>query len=224
MNRLLTTMLMCLVLCFSVCAQKLDEKQKKLLDVPQDNKVSTQADSINYAQVLKQWKSAKDVNQWIGQNFHYDISRAIALGSKRENGPKPAIYSAEELYSNKNGICVDLSRFAYETIKKIEPEKETYYLMIDFEPIEIQGSVIRKHWVIAFKENGSFYVMADSKIPGVMSGPYASIESYIKEYEAFRERKIESFKLLNDYKRKQKQKLAKVKKADKGLKQETKGK
>lgn len=215
---------MSLVLCFSVCAQKLDEKQKNLLDVPKDNKVSALPDSINYAQALVLWKSVKEVNQWIGQNFHYDISRAIALGNKRENGPKPAIFSAEELYSIKSGICVDLSRFAYETLKMIDPEREAYYLMIDFEPIEIQGSVIRKHWVMAFKENGSFYVMADSKIPGVISGPYASIESYIKEYEAFRGRKIESFKLLNDYKKKKKQKLAKVRKADKGLKQETKGK
>lgn len=223
MNRILITALVSVCISFGANAQQLNKTELKLLDVPEKNELTKVKDTISYAQALVQWKSVTDINRWIGLNFHYDISRAIALGSKREQGPKPSIHSPAEMYSIKSGICVDISRFAFETLRKIDPEAEAYYLMIDFEPIEIQGSTIRKHWVLAYKQDNSFYVTADSKLPGQISGPYEKIEDFIESYEAFRQRKIVSFKLLDDYKKKMKKRLAKVKKDNKGDKQQING-
>lgn len=219
MSRTMITALVSICISFGANAQQLDKKELKLLDVPEKNEVTKVKDSISYEQALVQWKSVADINRWIGLNFHYDISRAIALGSKREQGPKPSIHAPAEMFSIKSGICVDISRFAFETLKKIAPETEAYYLMIDFEPIEIQGSTIRKHWVLAYKQDDNFYITADSKRPGHISGPHVTIDSFIEQYQAYRQRKIVSFKLLNDYKKKQKKRLAKVKKDSKGDKE-----
>lgn len=199
------------LLCIGISLQAQESKSKvlKLSDAPEKNEIKSKADTISYSEAIGNWKSIEEINQWIGKNFHYDMSRAIALGSKRNDGPKIAIFSPDEFFTVKSGICVDLSRFAFETLKKVSPDTETFYLMIDFEPIEIQGSIIRKHWVLAYKQNDQFYVTADSKQPGVISGPYDSIKDFITGYEKFRERKVVSFKLLNDYKKTQKKRLVK---------------
>ncbi len=206
-----------MLLCTSFClqAQELEKGIQKLSDAPEKNILKSGKDTIQYIEVISKWKSVEHISKWIGQNFHYDMSRAIKLGSKRNEGPGITIFSPEEFFSVKSGICVDLSRFAFETLKKINPEIEAYYLMIDFEPIEIQGSIIRKHWVLAYKLKNQFYITADSKVPGTISGPYATIQDFIIDYEKFRERKIESFKLLNDYKKTRKKRLVKNQRSDK---------
>lgn len=212
MKKIITSLLILGLLSFNSHAQELKKKLIKLSDAPEKNLVKNNPnDSTTYSDALKNWKSVKELNEWIGKNFHYDMSRAIALGSKRMEGPKTSIFTPEEMYAEKSGICVDLSRFAFETLKKISPETEAHYLMIDFEPIEIQGSIIRKHWVIAYKNEGKFYVTADSKRPGLITGPYESIEDFVEVYEKFRKRKIESFSLLQSYKKTYKKKLVKNK-------------
>lgn len=215
MKNIISGLLILLCTSISLQAQELKKSIQKLSDAPEKNILKSGKDTTQYIEAISKWKSVEHINQWIGQNFHYDMSRAIKLGSKRNEGPKTTIFSPEEFFKVKSGICVDLSRFAFETLKKISPEVEAYYLMIDFEPIEIQGSIIRKHWVLAYKLQDQFYITADSKVPGTISGPYATIEEFITGYEKFRERKIESFKLLNDYKKTRKKRLVKNQRSDK---------
>ncbi|MCE7996558.1 MAG: hypothetical protein HEP71_31590 [Roseivirga sp.] len=215
MKNITTGLLMLLCTSISLQAQQSKNEIRKLSDAPKKNRVKSDTDTTKYLEVISNWTSVEQINQWIGQNFHYDMSRAIALGSKRNDGPKTAIFSPDEFFRVRSGICVDLSRFAFETLKKINPEVEAYYLMIDFEPIEIQGSIIRKHWVLAYKLENQFYITADSKVPGKISGPFDTIQDFITGYEKFRERKIESFKLLNDYKKTRKKRLVKNLRSDK---------
>ncbi len=224
MKRIIIFTLLLGCFTFGSTAQVLKKEIIKLSDAPAENSIKNKGkENIAFSEMLKQWKGIEDINKWIGENFHYDISRAVALGSKRNEGPKIGIFSPEEMFINKSGICVDLSRFAFETLKQIVPETEIHYLMIDFEPIEIQGSIIRKHWVVAYKNNGKFYVTADSKRPGFIDGPYENVQEFIDKYETFRERKIESFKLLNDYKKTQKKKLAKTQRKGQNENQKLKG-
>lgn len=215
MKNIITGLLMMLCAGISLQAQQSKTEIQKLSDAPEKNIRKPDIDTTQYLEAISTWKSIEQINQWIGQNFHYDMSRAEALGSKRNKGPKTTIFTPEEFFKVKSGICVDLSRFAFETLKKVDPELEAYYLMIDFEPIEIQGSIIRKHWVLAYKLKDQFYITADSKVPGTISGPYDTIQDFITGYEKFRERKIESFKLLNDYKKTQKKRLVKNQRSDK---------
>lgn len=215
MKNIITGLLMLLCTGISLQAQESKKDIQKLSDAPEKNTLRSGKDTIQYSEAISNWKSIEHINQWIGQNFHYDMSRAVALGSKRNEGPKTTIYSPDEFFRVKSGICVDLSRFAFETLKKINPEMKAHYLMIDFEPIEIQGSIIRKHWLLAYEMENQFYITADSKVPGTISGPYDTIQDFITDYEKFRERKIESFKLLNDYKKTRKKRLVKNQRSDK---------
>lgn len=209
---------------FTINAQVLKKELIKLSDAPEKNEIKKGDQSkLTFNEAIKEWNSIEDINKWIGENFYYNMSRAIALGSKRTEGPKTSIFTPEEMFVQKNGICVDLSRFAFETLKKISPKTEAHYLMIDFEPIEIQGSIIRKHWVIAYKNEGKFYVTADSKRPGVITGPYESIEDFIEGYQKFRERKVESFSLLESYKKTYKKKLVKNERKSDSANQKVRG-
>ena len=66
-----------------------------------------------YAASLQLWRSAEDVNDWIGARFEYDTERALRLSeTQRANaGPLP-IPPPEAFFAAPKGVCVDLSRFA----------------------------------------------------------------------------------------------------------------
>jgi hypothetical protein len=61
----------------------------------------------------------------------------------------------------------------------------------------------RMHWMAAFKRDGKHYFFADSKRPGHIAGPYASVQAFIAEYSAYRGRSIVAFRELESYQRKQ---------------------
>jgi hypothetical protein len=65
-----------------------------------------------------------------------------------------------------------------------------HYLMIEFEPVEIRGNTLRRHWFVTFERNEKLYGFADSNRPGVITGPYDSLEEMVRDYEQYRERKI----------------------------------
>ena len=91
-------------------------------------------------------------------------------------------------------MCVDLSRFAVDTLRRIDPASKPVYLMIEFDPVAIQGQVLRRHWVARFQRDGQLYFFADSKRPGHMAGPYADTAAYIRDYAAYRGRTIVAFR------------------------------
>ncbi len=159
----------------------------------------------SYTQALGTWKTAEDINKWVGGSFTYDRARAIKLSSDAKNrGKGISIYKPSEFFVTKAGICVDLARFGVETLKKIDPSSDPNYLMIEFDPIQINGHKFRLHWLVSFKKDGKKFFFCDSKRPGFLSGPYNSTQGFINEYEQYRGRKIVAHRELESYKKKRK--------------------
>ena len=157
----------------------------------------------SYGEALKLWRNAGDVNAWIGAKFQYNAARAMQLSeTQRTLNARMPILSPENFFSEPSGVCVDLSRFAVETLRVVDPVTMPAYLMIEFDPVHIGGNTLRRHWVVSFKQAGQQYFFADSKRPGHIAGPYASTQEYINEYARYRARRIVSFRELESYERK----------------------
>lgn len=155
-----------------------------------------------YGEAMAAWQRPEDVNAWIGATFEYDIDRAMALSeSQRADTPGPAIFDPETFFSRPEGVCVDLARFAVETLKRISPDLEARYLMIEFAPTTVRGNVLRRHWVAAYNTAEGFHVFADSKRPGVIAGPYRTVDEFIAEYQRYRGREIVAYREADSYRR-----------------------
>lgn len=164
----------------------------------------------SYEQALQVWRTPEDINGWIAVYFSYDTARALRLSeTQRAKDDRFSIYSSIEFFNTKTGVCVDLSRFGVETLRRIDPGTDPKYLMIEFDPIQIQGNTLRLHWVVSFKREGKTYVFCDSKRPGHIAGPYDDPQEFINEYEQYRGRRIVRFQELESYEKQRRTKLLK---------------
>jgi hypothetical protein len=161
-------------------------------------------DAASYQQALQVWRTPEDVNAWIGARFDYDLSRAMLLSeTQRSRSGQLPIYPPQEFFAAPSGVCVDLSHFAVETLRHIDPDARASYLMIEFAPVTIDGNTLRMHWLASFTRDGKHYFFADSKRPGHIAGPYASATEFIGEYATYRGRHIVAFREIDSYQRKQ---------------------
>jgi hypothetical protein len=154
----------------------------------------------SYEKTLQTWKTPENINTWIASNFSYYMNRSFRLSETQvtQKGP-PTIHTPSEFFSIKSGTCVDLSRFAVETMKIISPQYDAKYIMIEFEPITINGDTLRRHWLVSFKHEGRKYFFADSNRPGHIAGPFNEPEGFIREYERYRGRRIVAFREMESY-------------------------
>lgn len=120
-----------------------------------------------------------------------------------------AILAPQAFFESPKGVCVDLARFGVESLRTIDPRREALYLMIEFAPVTIEGRLLRRHWMAAFKRMGRYYFFADSKRPGHLAGPYGSVEAFTKDYARYRERDIVDFKLLESFRRQERRRQGK---------------
>lgn len=159
-------------------------------------------DASSYAQALQRWRHAADIHAWIAAHFRYDTARALQLSEtqRQKNGHMP-ITEPGEFFARPSGVCVDLARFALETLRRIDPDARAAYLMIEFDPLTLRGNVLRRHWLVTFESAGQRYFFADSKRPGVMAGPYASTRDFVDEYARYRGRAIVAFAERNSFER-----------------------
>lgn len=165
----------------------------------------------SYPEALRTWRNVEDVNAWIGARFEYDFHRAARLSeTQRAQKGRVEIHRPEAFFAQPSGICVDLARFAVETLRAVAPETRPRYLMIEFDPVVIKGNTLRRHWVTQVERDGGLYFFADSKRPGHVSGPYASAEAYIQEYSRYRGRPIVSHRALESYERRMKARAEKT--------------
>ena len=159
--------------------------------------------AASYVDAIQIWKTPEDINDWIGARFEYDMSRAMLLSeTKRNQSAQLPIYQPQDLFVAPSGVCVDLSRFAVETLRVIDPSAKPNYLMIEFAPVTIAGNTLRMHWLASFKRDGKYYFFADSKRPGQIVGPYESAREFIDEYAKYRGRDVIAFRELDSYQRK----------------------
>ena len=167
--------------------------------------------AASYEQALQVWKSPEDINGWIAANFSYDRARALQLSeTQRAKNKRISIHEPPEFFDTKTGVCVDLSRFGVETLKRIDPHCDPKYLMIEFDPVQIKGNMLRLHWLVSFKREGQTCIFADSKRPGHIAGPYGNVQAFIIEYEKYRQRKIVAFRELDSNEKQRKTKAQKL--------------
>nr|MCU0564159.1 hypothetical protein [Desulfobacterales bacterium] len=123
--------------------------------------VARAAGPASYAEALGAWKTAEEIAAWVGPRFAYDTGRALQLSeTERGNGVAPAILAPADLFERPTGTCLDLARFGVETLQRIDPESRPRYLMVEFEPLQLQGRTLRRHWLASFRRGGSAYVFA----------------------------------------------------------------
>ena len=159
--------------------------------------------AASYDEALRLWRGAEDVNAWIGARFEYDTLRALQLSeTQRQTHGRMPIVAPAAFFAAPKGVCVDLSRFAVETLRAIAPRDRAAYVMIEFDPVSISGNMLRRHWVASFERDGKRYFFADSKRPGHMAGPYGSTQAFIAEYAVYRGRRIVSFREVESFERK----------------------
>ena len=156
----------------------------------------------SYAQALRDWRTPEDVNAWIAAKFQYDPQRAMRLSeSQRLRSGTLPIHEPQDFYAAPSGICVDVSRFAVETLRRIAPGTRPAYLMIEFAPVTVGGNTLRRHWLATFRRDGRHYFFADSKRPGHVAGPYANVEEFVADYAAYRGRTIVAFHERDSFQR-----------------------
>lgn len=162
-------------------------------------------DFPSYAQAVQAWRTPEDLNAWIGATFEYDVERSLLLSeTQRAQKAGPPIYPPATFFAAPKGICVDLSRFAVETLRLVAPDLKARYVMIEFDPVAILGNTLRRHWVASFERGGQHYFFADSKRPGHIAGPYASTQAYLDDYAKYRGREIVAFRELESFRRRAK--------------------
>lgn len=160
----------------------------------------------DYEAAAAQWRSAAEINAWIGAHFDYDRERALALSeSARQAGGRPLpIHEPARFYAAPRGVCVDLARFAVELLRRIDPAARAAYLMIEFEPVVVQGQTLRRHWMAVYQGNGGeggHHFFADSKRPGHLAGPYRELDHFIADYAAYRGRPVVGYRVLSSHQR-----------------------
>lgn len=178
-----------------------------LSDAPEDREraIHNARDYPSYEQAVQAWRTPEDLNAWIGAKFEYDVDRSMLLSeTQRAQRPGPPIVPPTEFFAAPKGICVDLSRFAVETLRAVAPDLKAKYLMIEFDPAVIRGNTLRRHWVASYERGGKHYFFADSKRPGHIAGPYASMRAYLDDYAQYRGREIVAFREMDTFLRRSK--------------------
>lgn len=156
----------------------------------------------SYREALGAWRSAEDVNDWIARHFRYDGPRALKLSeSWRQRNPGLPIHAPEAFFADPHGVCVDLARFAVETLRAIDPGANPAYLMIEFDAVMVEGETLRRHWIATFERDGQRHFFADSRRPGHIAGPYASTGAFVADYAAFRGRQVVAYREAEDHAR-----------------------
>jgi len=162
--------------------------------------VATAPPPSTYAQALATWKSPEDIAGFTGARFSYDRARALTLAESGDGRTeRPPIHAPEALYAHPSGMCVDLARFGVETLNRIDPRYASRYLMLEFPPVEIDGRTMRRHWLASFMRDGQWWFFADSRRPGHVAGPYASVEAFVADYQRYRKQEIVSWRIADGY-------------------------
>jgi hypothetical protein len=160
----------------------------------------------SYAQALQVWQRAEDLSAWLGERFEYDTARALRLSEtqRTRHGGLP-IHEPAVFFASPRGVCVDVARFAVESLRAIDPQARAGYLMIEFDPATLSGQTLRRHWVATFERGGHLYVFGDSKRPGHLAGPYPDAAAFVADYAHYRGRAVVAFRQLASYERQRRQ-------------------
>jgi len=136
---------------------------------------------------------------WVRDEFQYDLERALDLADDSPVSAAAEIYTPRETFDARSGTCVDLCRFAVDTLRAIDPATPANYLMIEFEPLRIADRTLRRHWLAVGEYPLGLVVFADTKYPGEVSDPYPSLAVFVADYEVRRGRRVLGFELRTTF-------------------------
>ena len=138
------------------------------------------AQANDYDAAVTQWKSHKDVGDWLDKNFKFDTSRQKDIQSRlRKEGPSAHRYlNPAKLFDSKKGYCVDAANFAHTSLNKINPEYNPRWIFI-----KNANAGKSSHWVTGYTVDGKLYVMDFGAGHGWQAlhgihGPYESLDEY----------------------------------------------
>jgi hypothetical protein len=135
--------------------------------------------AASYKETICQWKSYKDLANWMKSNFEYDFGRFndILEGIESDTPRDPS-----QTFELKSGAGIDGAYFAKKVLNRINP---TYEAKVVF----IKGSERPEsnHYVCSFKKkDGKLYIM-DYATPYTsmrgIHGPFNSLQEYKEYYE-----------------------------------------
>ena len=152
-----------------------------------------------YDDALADWTTPEDIMRWVRDEFRYDLDRALDLAEDSPVRADTAIYTPPETFDSRSGTCVDLCRFAVETLRDIDPETTVNYLMIEFEPVRIADRTLRRHWLAVYEHPLGLISFADTKYPGEFSDPHPSLAGLVANYEMRRGRRVLGFELRTTF-------------------------
>lgn len=115
---------------------------------------------VSYADALRSWHSAEEVNAWIGARFEYDADRAAKLSeNQRALVGHVEIHKPEAFFAEPSGVCVDLARFAVETLRAVAPISKPAYLMNQY-------AQYRERRIVSHRTLDSFERKRKKRAPG----------------------------------------------------------
>jgi len=153
-----------------------------------------------YAEAVAVWKGPEDIARFADARFVYDRSRALALAEPTDSHTvRPAIHRPEAMYAKPDGVCIDLARFGVETLNRLDAAFAARYLMLEFEPVIIDGRTLRRHWIATFRRDGKVWFFADSRRPGHIAGPYDSVDAFVADYARYRARPIVTWRETDSF-------------------------
>lgn len=207
------------VLLLAACAGTPPAALQALSDAPDPARprVAAEPGPASYDEALARWRSPQDIGRWLGPRFRYDHDRALALSeTARQAGLRTPVHAPPDFFAEPSGVCVDLTHFAVSTLRRVAPQSAAQYLMIEFEPLQIAGHTLRRHWIASYGKEGALWFFADSKRPEHVAGPYTTVEQFVSEYAAFRQRPIVRWRLLDSHERQLRQRVPRVQRDERG--------
>jgi hypothetical protein len=122
-----------------------------------------------YDETVSQWKSHKDLEKWMENEFSFDADRF-----KRFKGTLPPPRTPEETFKLKSGIYIDAAIFAKEALNRIDPSYKAQIVVL----LIGRGA---NHYVCSLKKEGRIFIF-DYGTPYRMMvgvhGPFNSLEEY----------------------------------------------
>jgi hypothetical protein len=152
-----------------------------------------------YDDALASWKTPEDIMRWVRDEFQYDLERALDFAEDSPASPAVEVYAPRETFNARSGTCIDLCRFAVDTLRAIDSATPVNYLMIDFEPVRIADRTLRRHWLAVYEHPLGLVVFADTKYPGELSKPDPSLAGFVANYEVRRGRRVLGFRLRTTF-------------------------
>ena len=134
-----------------------------------------------YEEWLSTCKNYKDVDRWMAKNFVYDMNRLRFSMSGLSTRSQVEIYSPEETFKLKSGVCMEAAVFVKHSLNRINPDYKA-------EIVHLYPGVLPDHYVCGFYVDGKLLVMDRGTTYRSMEGvhgPYTSLDEYARFYVSY---------------------------------------